>query len=136
LLASYEAKGKGYDEALLTDINGHVAEGTGANVFFEKDSALFTPPSGNILPGITRATVLEICSELKITTEEKLFSVDELKQADSVFFCGTAAEVIGWESLDDTTFKKSWNDSLGKIIQKAYQCKIREKEYQPSLALA
>ena len=61
ILASQEAKAKGYDEALLTDMNGFVAEGPGANVFFEKNGKLFTPPTGNILPGITRATVIEIC---------------------------------------------------------------------------
>ncbi|HSC40485.1 MAG TPA: aminotransferase class IV, partial [Chitinophagaceae bacterium] len=55
ILASQEAKAKGYDEALLNDMDGFVAEGTGANVFFEKDGKLFTPPPGHILPGITRA---------------------------------------------------------------------------------
>ena len=97
ILASQEAKSKGYDEALLTDMHGYVAEGTGANMFFEKDGALFTPATGNILPGITRATVLEIGRELNIPVEEKLFTIEELKQADAAFFCGTAAEVIGWE---------------------------------------
>ncbi|MFT4025137.1 MAG: aminotransferase class IV [Flavihumibacter sp.] len=58
LLASHEAKAKGYDEALLCDMNGWVAEGPGANIFYEKDGQLFTPSAGNILPGITRATVL------------------------------------------------------------------------------
>ena len=127
ILASHEAKAKGYDEALLTDMNGYVAEGTGANVFYEKDGKLVTPATGNILPGITRATVMEICSELKIPVEEKLFTTDELKEADSVFFCGTAAEVIGWESLDDVKFKKQWNDSLGKVIQLAYKNLVVEK---------
>ena len=61
ILASQEAKAKGFDEALLSDINGFVAEAPGANVFYEKDGKLFTPSLGNILPGITRATVLEIC---------------------------------------------------------------------------
>ena len=66
IMASQEAKGKGYDEALLNDMNGNVAEGPGANLFFEKDGKIFTPALGNILPGITRATVLEICDELNI----------------------------------------------------------------------
>ena len=77
----------------------YVAEGPGANIFYEKDGKLFTPPAGNILTGITRATVIEICNELNIPVEEKLFTIDELKEADAAFFCGTAAEVIGWESL-------------------------------------
>jgi branched-chain amino acid aminotransferase len=81
---------------------------------------------GNILPGITRATVIEICKELNIPVEEKLFTTDELKQADAAFFCGTAAEVIGWESLDGKTFNKSWNDTTSKWIQDAYRARVTE----------
>ncbi len=121
ILASQEAKASGYDEALLTDMNDHIAEGPGANMFFEKDGKLFTPPPGNILPGITRATVLEICNELGIAVEQKLFKRDELVNADAAFYCGTAAEIIGWESLDGIKFKKSWNASLGSLIQAAYK---------------
>ncbi|MES2774299.1 MAG: branched-chain-amino-acid transaminase [Bacteroidota bacterium] len=121
ILASQEAKAKGYDEALLNDLNGYVAEGPGANVFFEKDGKLFTPSLGNILPGITRATVFEICDELDIPVEEKLFKTDELQLADAAFYCGTAAEVIGWESLDGVAFKKNWNETVSKRIQDAYK---------------
>ena len=127
ILASQEAKARGYDEALLTDMNGFVAEGTGANVFFEKDGKLYTPSVGNILPGITRATVLSLCDELNIPVEERLFTTDELKKAEAVFFCGTAAEVVGWESLDNVKFEKPWNESLGRIIQLAYKDKVVEK---------
>ena len=66
ILATTEAKQKGYDEALLTDINGYVAEGPGANFFFEKDGKLVTAPLGHILSGITRATFFEIAKELEI----------------------------------------------------------------------
>jgi branched-chain amino acid aminotransferase len=134
ILASQEAKAKGFDEALLTDMNGNVAEGPGANVFFEKDGKLFTPATGNILPGITRNTVIEICKELDIAVEEKLFTTDELKKADAAFFCGTAAEVIGWESLDDTKFSKPWSLTISKTIQDAYQHKVVEKVFKPILA--
>ena len=128
ILASQEAKAKGFDEALLTDMNGFVAEGPGANVFYEKDGKLVTPSLGNILPGITRATVLELCQEMGFAVEEKLFTTEELKKADAAFFCGTAAEVIGWESLDDSKFGLPWNDSLGRKIQKAYLDLVREKK--------
>lgn len=134
ILASQEAKAKGYDEALLTDMNGYVAEGPGANTFFEKDGKLFTPPPGNILAGITRATVQEICYELGIPVEEKLFTTDELIKADAAFFCGTAAEVIGWESLDGIPFAKAWKESLGKQVQDAYKDLVMEKEFEKSLA--
>ena len=136
ILASQEAKAKGFDEALLSDMNDFVAEGPGANVFYEKERKLFTPSLGNILPGITRATVLEICGELGIPVEQKEITTQELLQADTAFFCGTAAEVIGWESLDDVKFPKSWTDSVSKTIQEAYKHKVIEKEYKPSLELA
>jgi branched-chain amino acid aminotransferase len=133
IIACQEAKDNGYDEALLTDMNGYVAEGPGANVFYEKDGKLFTPALGNILPGITRATVIEIAAELGIEVEEKQITVAELKQADAVFYCGTAAEIIGWESLDNEPFAKEWIDTVGRRIQKAYKNRVVEKELEPTL---
>ncbi|MBC7946234.1 MAG: branched-chain-amino-acid transaminase [Chitinophagaceae bacterium] len=133
ILASQEAKACGFDEALLLDINGFVAEGPGANVFYEKDGKIFTPAVGNILPGITRATVLEICEEIGIPATQSLFTSDELKNADAAFYCGTAAEVIGWERLDDTVFPKPWDETVSKVIQDAYKHKVIEKEYTYSL---
>lgn len=127
ILASQEAKANGYDEALLSDMNGFVAEGPGANVFYEKDGKLYTPALGNILPGITRATVLELCAELNIAVEEKTFTTAELKEADAAFFCGTAAEIIGWQSLDDTLFSKDWIDTVSRKIQLAYKDRVIEK---------
>ncbi|MFM9908206.1 MAG: branched-chain-amino-acid transaminase [Chitinophagaceae bacterium] len=127
ILASQEAKSKGYDEALLNDMYDNVAEGPGANIFYELDGKLITPSPGNILPGITRATIFEICKELGIEVEEKLFTTQELKNAEAAFFCGTAAEVIGWQSLDDHPFSKNWDDSLSRLIQLAYSNRIIEK---------
>jgi branched-chain amino acid aminotransferase len=68
--------------------------------------------------------VLEICAELNLPVEEKLITLEELKGADAVFFCGTAAEIIGWESLDNSPFKKNWKDSVGSKIQQAYKNKV------------
>ena len=130
ILASQEAKAEGFDEALLTDMHGFVAEGPGANVFYEKEGRLFTPATGNILPGITRATVLEICRELEIPVEETRFTTLELAQADTAFFCGTAAEVIGWESLDGVPLRGPWKGSLSQQIQKAYLDRVTEKQTQ------
>jgi branched-chain amino acid aminotransferase len=127
ILASQEAKAKGYDEALLNDMHGNVAEGPGANIFYEKNSVLYTPPAGHILPGITRATVLDICTQLSIPVEEKKFTTQELQQADAAFFCGTAAEIIGFESLNDTPFAKPWNETLCHHIQLAYKNLTIEK---------
>ena len=127
ILASQEAKAKGFDEALLNDMNGYIAEGPGANVFVEKDGVLYTPQRGNILPGITRATVLEICETLDIPVVEKRITTHEMLGADAAFFCGTAAEVIGMESLDNISFTKKWGNTLGSQIQKAYKNLVVEK---------
>jgi len=121
ILASQEAKTNGYDEALLLDINNLVAEAPGANIFFEKDGKLITPAPGNILPGITRATVLELCNELNIAVEEKNFTLAEMKTAEAAFFCGTAAEVIGLKSLDDYHFPKKWEETQSNQIRIAYK---------------
>lgn len=128
ILASQEAKAKGYDEALLLDMNDNVAEAPGANVFYEKDGVLYTPSPGNILPGITRATVLELCEQLNIEVVEKQFAKEEMYGADAAFFCGTAAEVIGLQSLDGQPFTKPWKETASKQIQDAYQCLIVENK--------
>lgn len=130
ILACQEAKDNGFDEALLLDIDGNVAEGPGANVFYEKDNVLYTPSTGNILPGITRATVLELCDELNITVVEKKFKPEEMHAADSAFYCGTAAEVVALESMDNIPFTQSWENSLGNILQQAYKARVLEKEYK------
>jgi branched-chain amino acid aminotransferase len=128
ILASQDAKAKGYDEALLSDMNGYIAEGPGANIFFEKDGVMYTPAAGNILTGITRATVLEICAELGIQVVEKQCTKEELFAADAAFFCGTAAEVIGWQSIDQYQFPLAWNESLGRKIQVQYKNIVTEKQ--------
>lgn len=125
IMASQEAKAAGYDEALLLDMHDHVAEAPGANVFFEKDGTLYTPSLGNILPGITRATVIELCAAHNIPVVETSFGIDAIKGADAAFFCGTAAEVIGLDSIDDVPFTKNWDDTASKKIQSAYQKLVR-----------
>ncbi len=136
ILASQEAKSKGFDEALLLDIDGYVAEAPGANIFIEKDGVLFTPQPGNILPGITRATVMELSHELGIDVVEKQITPEELYVADSAFFCGTAAEVVGIASVDNVSFPKEWSGTIGAIIQKAYKNLVREIDYSPVLHIA
>lgn len=129
ILATTEAKNKGFDEALLLDANGNVAEGPGANFFFEKDEVLYTSPLGNILPGITRATMFELCDELGFKLVEKYFRPEEVKGADSAFFTGTAAEVAGIASLEKVPFKLKWEDSLGYILQTKYTRRVAFNEY-------
>jgi branched-chain amino acid aminotransferase len=129
ILATTEAKNKGFDEALLLDANGNVAEGPGANFFFEKDEVLYTSPLGNILPGITRATMFELCDELGFKLVEKYFTPEEVKGADSAFFTGTAAEVAGIASLDKVPFKLNWEDSMGAVLQAKYARRVAFNEY-------
>jgi len=130
ILACQEAKDNGFDEALVLDSNGYVAESSGANIFYENNGVLYTAPKGNILPGITRATVLEICEELNIPVQEKLFTPEEMRGADAGFFCGTAAEIVALSSLDNVPFAKEWEDTLSYVIQQAYKSKVLEKPFQ------
>lgn len=130
ILATNEAKQKGYDEALLTDMHGYVAEGPGANFFMEKDGVLVTAPLGNILAGITRATVLELAEELDIKVEERLFKPEEIYEADVAFFCGTAAEVVGIKQFNDHVFTMDWEETNSSMIQRKYKRRVAHNEYQ------
>jgi branched-chain amino acid aminotransferase len=121
ILAASEAQAKGFDEALLLDANGHVAEAPGANFFFEKKGVLYTPPRGNILPGITRGTILHLCRKVGIRVEERAFTTEEVKQADGAFLVGTAAEVTGVESLDGRPFRQAWRNTFGAALQQMYR---------------
>ncbi|MGV6831867.1 MAG: branched-chain-amino-acid transaminase [bacterium] len=124
ILARNEASQLGFDEAILLDMNENVAECSGANVFIEKNGKLFTPSKGHIMPGITRTTIIEICKEENIPVEEKVFNLQELKSADSAFFTGTAAEVIGLKSVDDYEFPQPWEDSLGHKLMHLYKQEV------------
>ena len=121
IVATTEAKQNGFDEALLLDMNEHVAEGPGANFFFEKDGKLFTAPLGNILSGITRQTIFELAEDLGFEVVEKFFKVEEVYQADGAFFTGTAAEVAAIGSLDNHSFNLPWEKTLGYQLEDAYQ---------------
>ncbi|KAF9657566.1 branched-chain amino acid transaminase [Tenacibaculum sp. ZH5_bin.1] len=124
ILSTNEAKNNGYDEALLLDMNGNVAECSGANVFMQKDGKLYTPPRGHIMAGITRATVIDLCKEEGISVEEKHFTLEELKNADACFFTGTAAEVVGLQSLDDYEFPLAWEKTYGQKLMKTYKDEV------------
>ena len=130
ILATNEAKQKGFDEALLTDMNGFVAEGPGANFFIEKNGELVTAPLGNILAGITRSTVLELADELEIKVEKRLFTPEEIYEADAAFFCGTAAEVVGIKQFNDHLFSMDWEDTNSSLIQRKYKRRVAHNEYQ------
>jgi branched-chain amino acid aminotransferase len=100
VLARYEAVENGFDEALMLDPNGYVAEGTGENVFVVRDGRVTTPPVLNVLDGVTRQTVLDILRLDGIEVREQLFGRDALYTADEVFLTGTAAEITPVREID------------------------------------
>lgn len=127
VLAVSDAKRKGFDEAILTDIYGYLTEATSANLFIEKDGKLFTPKKGNIVAGITRATVIQIAKQLDIEVIEKDLRPSELKNADAAFLCGTAVEIIGIGSVDEQTFSTPFTETLGAGIQRVYKNLVLDK---------
>lgn len=129
ILATTEAKSRGYDDALMLDGQGNVAAGTAGNFFLEKDGVLYTAPLGSIFPGITRQVVLNICRALDIPVVERNITPHELASADSAFLCGTAVDIAGIESIDANAFAKEWKDSLGAIVQQAYRCQVLDRSF-------
>jgi branched-chain amino acid aminotransferase len=102
ILASCEAEREGYSEAVLLDYQGNIAEGPGENLFIVKDRVLQTPPLGNIIPGITRDSIITLAFNLGYEVKEVQLCVEDLKNADEAFFSGTAAEITPISQIDDT----------------------------------
>jgi branched-chain amino acid aminotransferase len=100
IMAKIEANVWGADEAIMLDIHGNVAEGTADNLFIVKHGALLTPPVKSNLPGITRATILELAHDADYETREENFGIAQLYMADEVFLTGTAAEVVPIVDID------------------------------------
>lgn len=101
ILANQEVALNDYDEALLLDVEGYVAEGSGENIFIVKQGKLYTPDLTSCLEGITRASIIELAAELGIPVIEKRITRDEIYCADEAFFTGTAAEVTPIRELDN-----------------------------------
>jgi branched-chain amino acid aminotransferase len=117
-LIRLEAKVNGYVEGIALDVNGHVSEGSGENIFLALDGALITPPLSNgALPGITRHTVMTICRELNIPVVEQIIPREMLYIANELFFCGTAVEVTPIRSVDRITVGNGTRGPLTKRIQ-------------------
>lgn len=101
ILANQEATMNGYDEALLLDVSGYVAEGAGENLFIVKNGILIEPQVTSGLVGITRQTIIQLAADLGIPFESRLMTRDDVYLADEAFFTGTAAEVTPIRELDD-----------------------------------
>lgn len=125
IMARYEATDDGFEEALMLDHHGFVAEGTGENVFVIKGDVVKTPPVANILPGITRKTVIEILERDGYTVREQLFGRDAFYVADEAFMCGTAAEITPIHSLDRRVVGDGRPGAVTRKIQETYHEAVR-----------
>ncbi len=114
ILAKREVIKAGYDEAILLDTEGYVAEASGENIFTVKDGVLKTTPPTSILPGITRDSIIKIAKDMKIEVKEERFTRDEVYIADEVFLTGTAAEITPVISVDD---RKIGTGKPGKVTK-------------------
>jgi branched-chain amino acid aminotransferase len=115
ILANMEATEDGYDEALLLDVDGFVAEGAGENLFMVKDGVIYEPEIASALMGITRNTVITLAAELGYKVIAKRLTRDDIYIADEAFFTGTAAEVTPIRELDNRTIGAG---SRGPITEK------------------
>ena len=120
MLALSDAQRDGYDEALLLDVDGFVAEGTGENFFMVYDGVIYTPELTSALDGITRATVIQLAKEAGYEVREKRITRDEVYVADEAFFTGTAAEVTPIRELDGRTIGSGSRGPITAVLQKQY----------------
>jgi branched-chain amino acid aminotransferase len=120
ILAHQEAALDGYDEALLLDVDGFVAEGSGENIFIIRNGKLYTPDLTSALEGITRDTILQLAAEIGLSVIEKRITRDEVYSADEAFFTGTAAEVTPIRELDRRSIGTGTAGPITKQLQKMY----------------
>jgi branched-chain amino acid aminotransferase len=136
ILANAEAIDHGYDEGLLLDVDGFVAEGAGENLFVVKDGQIYEPEIASALVGITRATIHQLAKDLKLSIVTKRLTRDDIYIADEAFFTGTAAEVTPIRELDRRVIGAGKRGPITARIQKAFFDVVggRNKKYQSWLA--
>jgi len=127
ILAKIEANFAGVDAAIMLDIYGFVSEANGVNIFMIKDGTVYTSYADACLPGITRATVIEICKNNNITIVERNISISEFYNADEVFVTGTMGELTAVSEIDGRTIEQQHNKSILQKINKHFKTKT-EKE--------
>ena len=135
LMAKYDALSAGYEEALMLDNEGFIAEGSGECFFMIKDGIVTTPPNENSLGSITQKTIIEVCEDLQIPLERRRLTRDETYVADECFFTGTAAEVTPIKEIDDRVIGNGGRGEISKIIQEKYFDIVygREEKYKKYL---
>lgn len=136
MLALQEALTDGYDEALLLDVDGFVAEGSGENIFLVRDGVIYTPDLTSALAGITRDTIFTLANDLDYKVVEKRITRDEVYCADEAFFTGTAAEVTPIRELDNRTIGTGMRGPITEQLQSLYfDCVCgRNEQYQHWIA--
>ena len=125
ILALREALDAGFEEALLLDNEGYVAEGSGENVFLVRNGVLYTPELTYCLEGITRDSIIRIAEDQGLTVKEKRITRDEVYVADEVFFTGTAAEVVPIREVDNRTIGTGVRGPITETLQRIYLESVR-----------
>jgi len=118
--ALQEALRDGYDEALLLDVDGFVAEGSGENIFIVRDGVIYTPELTSALEGITRETIMALASDIGVEVKSKRITRDEVYIADEAFFTGTAAEVTPIRELDGRSIGCGSRGPITEKLQTMY----------------
>ena len=125
ILALREALDAGFEEALLLDNEGYVAEGSGENVFLVRNGVLYTPELTSCLEGITRDSIIRIAEDQGLTVKEKRITRDEVYVADEAFFTGTAAEVVPIREVDNRTIGSGVRGPITETLQGIYLESVR-----------
>ncbi len=129
ILAKNDALDRGYDEAILKNMDGDVAEGPGENLFIVKDGEVITPPlSCGVLGGITRDSVIKIAEDLGIPLREEKIKEEQLLDADEAFFTGTAAEVTPIREVDGETIGKGKRGEITEKLQSTFFDVVKGKK--------
>ena len=128
ILAKKEVKAAGYDEAILLDPDGYVAEGSGENIFITRKGILKTTPLTSILAGITRESIIKIARDMGITVAEERFSRDDLYIADEAFVTGTAAELTPLREVDNRVIGSGKPGPVTKKLQNAFFAIVHGKD--------
>jgi branched-chain amino acid aminotransferase len=137
MLALNEALTCGYDEAMLLDNEGYVAEGSGENIFIVRNGVLYTPDLTSALEGVTRDTIMVLAREEGLEIREKRITRDEVYVADEAFFTGTAAEVTPIREVDNRAIGNGGRGPVTERLQTLYfdQVHGRREDHQEWLAL-
>ncbi len=125
IMAKTMAHRSGYDDAIMLDPEGYVAEGSGMNIFVVRDEVIYTPPRTTILEGITRDSVVTLARDLGYKVVEERLVRDQLYIADEVFVCGTAAEVTAVSEIDTRPIGTGRMGTVTRYIQKEFFQTVR-----------